>query len=63
MKVKPVDPSAVIRFPNDPKRLLRAEGEDVPDGDNYWTRRVLDGSVKRVDEPTGREPVTPLTTR
>lgn len=62
MKVKPVDPSAVIRFPNDLRRLLRPEGEEVPD-DNYWLRRVRDGSVVRIDEPTGREPITPLSTR
>ena len=33
---------------------------------NFWLRRVQAGELERVDErpaPTGREPVTPLTTR
>lgn len=63
MKVKPSNAGEVVRFPNDRSRVLRAEGEEVPDGDIYWTRRLRDGSVVRVNEPTGNEPVAPLTTR
>jgi hypothetical protein len=44
MRVKPVDPAAVIRDPNT-KRQLPAEGGDVPDDDIYWTRRWLAGEV------------------
>lgn len=65
MKVKPVDPNAVIRDPVT-KLPLPAEGGDVPEN-NFWVRRVLAGEVVRLDEatptPTGREPVAPLTTR
>jgi hypothetical protein len=68
MKVKPTDPNACPRFPNDLKRKLKPEGEEVPDGDIYWTRRLLDGSAKLVtDEPTPAAapsaPIPPLTTR
>lgn len=64
MRVKPVDPNAVIRDPHT-RRPLPAEGGDVPEN-NYWTRRILAGEVVRIDEPTqptGAEPVAPLTTR
>ena len=62
MKVKPVDPNAVIRDPHT-KRPLPAEGGEVPDN-VFWNRRLIAGEVVRVDAtPTGREPVTPLTTR
>jgi len=68
MKVKPAVPGSVVRFPRDRNRVLKDEGEDVPDGDLYWHRRIRDGSIERVDTdadvtPTGREPVSPLTTR
>ncbi len=61
MKVKPVIPGAVIRDP-DTRRPLPAEGGEVPES-NFWVRRLLAGEVVRIDEPTGLEPVTPLTTR
>lgn len=71
MKVKPVVPGAVIRDPIT-KVPLPADGGDVPEN-NYWVRRLLAGEVVRVAEPaavtepaadpTGREPVAPLTTR
>ncbi len=62
MKVKPADPNAVIRDPHT-KVPLPAEGGEVPDN-NFWNRRLLDGSVVRIEtEPTGNEPVKPLTTR
>lgn len=65
MKVKPRIPGAVIRDPNT-KRPLPPEGADVPET-SYWIRRLGDGvtgDVVLVDHPpTGREPVTPLTTR
>lgn len=64
MRVKPADPSAVIRDPHT-KRALPAEGGEVPE-DNFWMRRLLAGEVVRIDEnaqPTGNEPIRPLTTR
>lgn len=63
MMVKPARPGEIVRYPGDAQRVLPAEGAEVPDADNYWHRRLRDGSVVRVVEPTGREPVTPLTTR
>ena len=64
MKVKPVNPNAVIRDPH--TRLpLPADGAEVPDN-NFWNRRLLDGDVVRIDAPTkpqGNEPVATLTTR
>ncbi len=64
MKVKPVDPNAVIRDPHT-RRQLPPEGADVPEN-IFWTRRLLAGEVVRVEEsaqPAGDEPVKPLTTR
>lgn len=64
MKVKPVDPNAVIRDPHT-KQPLPAEGGEVPDN-SFWNRRLVAGEVVLLDEPappTGREPVAPLTTR
>jgi hypothetical protein len=64
MKVKPVDPAAVIRDPHT-KQALPAEGADVPDN-AYWHRRLIAGEIVRGDEaapPIGNEPIAPLTTR
>lgn len=64
MKVKPVDPSAVIRDPHT-KRPLPAEGGEVPES-NFWMRRLRAGEVVRLDapsQPVGNEPIAPLTTR
>jgi hypothetical protein len=64
MFVRPTDPSSTIRDPHT-GRVLPAEGGEVPE-DNFWVRRLRDGSVVLVEEvrpPTGAEPVTPLTTR
>lgn len=64
MKVKPADPAAKIRDPHT-KRVLPAEGDDVPDN-VFWNRRLIAGDVVRVNEstqPTGTEPVAPLITR
>lgn len=66
MKVKYANPELLIRDPVT-KRHLPAEGGDVPET-SFWVRRVLSGELIRIDqpttgEPTGREPVTPLTTR
>jgi hypothetical protein len=63
MKVKPAVSGSVVRFPYDPKRALKDEGEDVPDDDTYWNRWLRDGSVVRVGAPTGNEPIAPLSTR
>ena len=65
MKLKPVDPTAVIRDPHT-KQPLPRDGGDVPDDSVFWNRRLLDGSVVRVKEskhPIGNEPIAPLTTR
>lgn len=79
--VKPVDPTAVIRDPRT-KRALPAGGGPVPN-DSFWQRRLRDGDVVRIAdptlgapataptavittnrvEPTGNEPIAPLTTR
>lgn len=64
MRVKPANPTAVIRDPHT-KRVLPAEGGDVPDN-SFWRRRLIAGEVVLVNErsqPTGREPIAPLTTR
>ncbi len=64
MRVKPADPNAVIRDPQT-KRPLPPEGGEVPE-DNFWLRRLRDGDVVRVHEPTpptGNEPIAPLNTR
>lgn len=64
MKVKPVDPNAVIRDPHT-LRQLPPEGAEVPEN-TFWTRRLLAGEVVRVEEsstPVGNEPIKPLTTR
>lgn len=64
MRVKPVDPTMIIRDPHT-KRPLPAEGGDVPET-NFWTRRVLSGEVVRIDEelvPVGSDPIAPLNTR
>jgi hypothetical protein len=61
MRIRPAFPGAVIRDPQT-KRPLPEEGADVAES-SYWLRRLRSGDVVRVDEPTGLEPVTPLTTR
>jgi hypothetical protein len=61
MKVKPVNPAAVIRDPIT-KRTLPADGGEVPES-NFWIRRLLAGEVVRIDPPAGAAPVAPLTTR
>ncbi len=64
MKVKPVNPAAVIRDPHT-KRQLPADGGDVPDN-TFWNRRILDGDVVRIGAtapPVGNEPIATLTTR
>ena len=69
MKVKPVDPNAVIRDPITYARLP-AGGGNVPDN-VFWTRRILAGEVVKLDDeietarkqPIGNEPIAPLTTR
>jgi hypothetical protein len=69
MKVKPVDPNAVIRDPQT-RVQLPAEGCDVPDN-VFWNRRLLAKEIVRIDneaatataQPVGNEPIAPLTTR
>ncbi len=63
MMVRPSRPDLRIPYPHAPERALPAEGDDVP-VTSYWLRRIQDGDVVRVDsEPTGNEPIAPLTTR
>lgn len=73
MRVKPSRPDLVIRFPGNPRRVLKADGEEVPDS-VYWNRRLLDaergmdGVVRVPDAAPVRAgqpqpPVTPMTTR
>lgn len=70
MKVKLVNPVAPGLIDPITKRrpFLDADGNvleqaEVPET-SYWIRRVMDGDIARVDsEPTGREPIAPLTTR
>lgn len=65
MKVKPVNPNAVIRDPQT-LRQLPAEGAEVPDT-TFWYRRLREGDVVLLEpprsQPTGAEPIPPLTTR
>lgn len=62
MRVKPVDPNAVIRDPHT-RRPLPADGGDVPES-SFWLRRLKAGEIEIVrSAPTGREPVASLTTR
>ena len=35
--------------------LLADEGREVPDDDQFWTRRLLDGDVEIVETPPERE--------
>jgi hypothetical protein len=67
MKVRPTDPKAVLRYPNDPRRVLPVEGGNVPDDSIFWHRRLSSREVELVTDddhtPTGREPVAPLTVR
>jgi hypothetical protein len=73
MKVKLVNPehAAALVDPHTKRSpFLDAKGRvqetaDVPEN-NFWVRRVQDGSLERLDvptQPTGNEPVAPLTTR
>jgi hypothetical protein len=44
----------LVRHPGT-KRLLRAEGEEVPDN-QYWFRRLRDGDVEEIQRPAAPEP-------
>jgi hypothetical protein len=44
MFVKPASSAVKVRDPIT-KLHIPAEGKEVPDGDTYWTRRILDGDV------------------
>lgn len=64
MRVKPADPTAVIRDPHT-RRALPPDGGNVPDN-SFWRRRLAAGEVVLVREsttPVGDEPIAPLTTR
>lgn len=49
MYIKPARLDAVIRFPDNPARQLKAEGEKVP-ASPFWTRRLMAGDVVEVKE-------------
>ena len=51
MFVKPAE-GRMVRRPDTFVHLL-AEGERVPDGDEFWIRRLRDGDVVKADEPSG----------
>lgn len=67
MMVRPTIPGAVIRFPSDPKRRVPDEGCEMPASGadaEHFHRLLRSGDLVTVDgAPTGREPITPLTTR
>lgn len=66
MKVKYANPELPIRDP-DTKRhpVVESDGTFKVPETNFWVRRVMAGELIRVgeSEPSGREPVAPLTTR
>lgn len=75
MKIRPAVPGTIIRDPKT-RRPLPDEGDEMPLNSSFWNRRLRSGEVVVVeddvrqddvrqanDEPTGREPVSPLTTR
>jgi len=62
-----VDPHTKRRPFLDPEGRPILDAIDVPDT-SHWARRVRDGSIVRVAaataaEPSGAEPIPPLTTR
>lgn len=50
MRVKPVDPNAIVRDPHT-KRALPADGGEVPDN-VFWNRRWLAGEIWKQDGAT-----------
>lgn len=50
--VKPAD-GMKVRFPDNPAKLLPAEGDDVP-RNAFWIRRLADGSVVEATPPQKR---------
>lgn len=67
MKVKPVIPGAVIRYPNNPHRRLSDEGDEVPEtgpDSLHWHRLLRTQEIERVvDAPADHQPVTPPAAR
>lgn len=53
--LRPALPGAIVRFPGAPKRILKAEGEQVI-LNSYWTRRVRGGDVVEVYTNKQEEP-------
>lgn len=37
-----------VRYPADPRRVLPAEGAEVP-AESYWLRRLADGDIELVE--------------
>ena len=62
MRVKPANPSAIIRDPNT-RQQLPPQGGEVPDDSNFWQRRLADGDVVQIPDeyPPGSPPQTPST--
>ncbi len=49
MRIKPAE-GLKVRIPYNPSAgYLEPEGREVPDGDLYWHRLLLDGDVVKVD--------------
>lgn len=61
MRVKPTNPAAIIRDPHT-KRVLAAEGAEVPDS-NFWIRRLNAGEVVLVEDAPAQASAAPLNTR
>ena len=47
MILKPGSPGLIVRFPGNPSRVLKPEGEAVSNSP-YWLRRLAGGDVKKV---------------
>jgi len=45
--LKPRSPELTVRFPGNPQRVLKPEGEEVPNNP-YWLRRLAGGDVKKI---------------
>jgi hypothetical protein len=53
--VKPNSEGLIVRFPNDPSRILPAEGARVP-WCRYWRKKWRDGDLVQIDDTAARSP-------
>lgn len=49
IRIKPARAGLIVRFPGNPARMLRADGEEVVKS-SYWIRRIADGDVEYAPE-------------